>query len=61
MIFPSIIILIFLYDISPNCLQMSTVLILHDRLAFFIETKFVHMYQQKCVCVCVGGGGGGCK
>jgi hypothetical protein len=47
MTFPSIIIiiiiLIFLYNISPNRLQMATFLILHDKLAFFTGTKFVHV------------------
>jgi hypothetical protein len=55
MIFPSIITLIFLYYISLNCLQKSTFLILHDRLAFFIETKFVYVPAEVCVCVCGGG------
>ena len=43
MLFPSTTLLNFLYDISPNCLQMSTFLTLHDKLAFFIETKYVHI------------------
>jgi hypothetical protein len=43
---PSIIILIFLNNISPNCLQMATVLILLDKLAFFKETKFVNVAAE---------------
>jgi hypothetical protein len=31
---------------SPNCLQMSTFLILHDKLTFFTEIKFVQVLAE---------------